>query len=298
MWQQDGEVGALCVGDARDQVREQGQFEPLVTVEAIGFRPNRGALVPSGPILLRANCNEDEPEQPEPEQYECAVEALHPHAGEDRSDRRLNGRCHGGELHRDGDGDIDVGPRLRSVGRGQVNDQDGHARDGHVEAEAREVATARGERDGPLHGGESTLRPPFGTAGDHLLGKSGRCIALVALVEQSRVAIDRGELARVRLVRLDRHRGGGRLAQMHLWATDCSVPSLGRQLIRRARLRGVDMPRRRWRQWRSSRGGQTRGGRGDHRAVAKRVPLATRAPYWAGPAGCGRLAWLAFVCSD
>ena len=32
------------------------------------------------------------------------------------------------------------------------------------------------------------------------------------------------------------------------------------------------------------------GGRGDHRAVATRVPLATRAPYWAGPAGCGRLA--------
>ena len=33
------------------------------------------------------------------------------------------------------------------------------------------------------------------------------------------------------------------------------------------------------------------GGRGKHGAVATRVPLATRAPYWAGPAG----AWLAFV---
>ena len=28
--------------------------------------------------------------------------------GEDRSDRRLNGRSHGGEIHRDGDGDIDA----------------------------------------------------------------------------------------------------------------------------------------------------------------------------------------------
>jgi hypothetical protein len=28
--------------------------------------------------------------------------------GEDRSDRRLNGGRHGGEIHRDGDGDIDV----------------------------------------------------------------------------------------------------------------------------------------------------------------------------------------------
>jgi hypothetical protein len=28
--------------------------------------------------------------------------------GEDRSDRRLNGRRHGGEIHRDGDGDIDA----------------------------------------------------------------------------------------------------------------------------------------------------------------------------------------------
>ena len=32
-----------------------------------------------------------------------------------------------------------------------------------------------------------------------------------------------------------------------------------------------------------------RGGRGDHGAVATGVPLATRAPYWAGPAGRGRL---------
>ncbi len=42
---------------------------------------------------------------------------------------------------------------------------------------------------------------------------------------------------------------------------------LGRELIRRARLRGVDMSR-------------IGGGRGDHRAVATGVPLATRAPYW------------------
>jgi hypothetical protein len=59
-------------------VREQGQFEPLVTVGAIGFRPTRGALVWSAPILLRATCNQDEPEQPEPKQHECTVEALHP----------------------------------------------------------------------------------------------------------------------------------------------------------------------------------------------------------------------------
>ena len=120
--------------------------------------------------------------------------------GEERSDRRLNGGSHGGEIHRDGDGDIDAVPRLRSVGKGQVNDQKGYVGDGHVEAEVREVAAARGERDGPLRGGESTLRPPFGTAGDHLPGRSGRCVALVALAERSRFAIDRGELARVRLV--------------------------------------------------------------------------------------------------
>ena len=80
------------------------------------------------------------------------------------------------------------------MGKGQVNDQKGHVGDGHVEAEAREAAAARGERDGPLHGGESTPRPPFGTAGDHLLGRSGRCVALVVLAERSRFAIDRGEL--------------------------------------------------------------------------------------------------------
>ena len=101
------------------------------------LRQNREALVPAGPVLLRASCNEDEPEQPEPEQHKCAVEA---HAGEDRSDRRLNGRRHGGEIHRDEEGDIDVGPHLRSVGKGQVNNQNGHVGDGHVEAEAREVA--------------------------------------------------------------------------------------------------------------------------------------------------------------
>ena len=140
----DGKVGALCVGDARDQVREQGQFEPLVTVGAIVLRQNREALVPAGPILLRASCNEDEPEQPELEQHKCAVEA---HAGEDRSDRRLIGRRHGGEIHRDGDGDIDVGPRLRSEGKGQVNNQNGRVGDGHVETEAREVAARREVRE-------------------------------------------------------------------------------------------------------------------------------------------------------
>ncbi len=65
---------------------------------------------------------------------------------------------------------------------------------------------------------------------------------------------------------------------------------LGRELIRRARLRGLDMPRRGRRQERSSRGGHTREGRGDHGAMATGVPLARRAPYWAEPAGCGRLA--------
>ena len=39
---------------------------------------------------------------------------------------------------------------------------------------------------------------------------------------------------------------------------ESSVPSLGRELIRGARLRGVDMPRRGWRQGRSWRGGHTR----------------------------------------
>jgi hypothetical protein len=98
----------------------------------------------------------------------------------------------------------------------------------------------------------------------------------MALVERSRFAIYRGELARVRLVRLGGRPGerrggrlvrlggrqgerrGGRLARMRLQARDCSVPSLGRELIRRARLRGVDMPRRGWRQGRSWRGGHTR----------------------------------------
>ena len=37
------------------------------------------------------------------------------------------------------------------------------------------------------------------------------------------------------------------------------------------------------------------GGRGDHRAVATDVPLETRAPYWAGPAGRGRLACIRAV---
>ena len=78
----------------------------------------------------------------------------------------------------------------------RVNDQNGHVGGGHhVEAEAREVAAARGQRDGPLRGGESTPWPPFGTARDHLLGRSGRCVALVALAERSRFAIVRGELA-------------------------------------------------------------------------------------------------------
>jgi hypothetical protein len=67
--------------------------------------------------------------------------------GEDSSDRRLNGGRHrGGQSRRDGDGDIDVVRRLRSVGtatgKGQVNDPNGHVGDGHVEAEAREVAAA------------------------------------------------------------------------------------------------------------------------------------------------------------
>jgi hypothetical protein len=163
---------------------------------------------------------------------------------------------------------MDVVRRLRSVGtatgKGQVNDQDGHVGGGHVEAEAREVAAARGERDGPLRRAAietGTPRPPFGTVGDHLLGRNGPCVALMALAERSRLAIDRRELARVRLVRLGRRRGerrGGRLATMRLWARYCSVSSLGRELIRRARLRGVDMPRRGWRQGRSSRGGHRR----------------------------------------
>ena len=50
------------------------------------------------------------------------------------------------------------------MGKGQVNDdQNGHVGGWHVEAEAREVAAARGaERDGPLRGGESTPQTPFG----------------------------------------------------------------------------------------------------------------------------------------
>ena len=36
--------------------------------------------------------------------------------GEDCSGRRLNGRSHGGQSHRDGDDDINVVRRLRSVG--------------------------------------------------------------------------------------------------------------------------------------------------------------------------------------
>jgi hypothetical protein len=73
--------------------------------------------------------------------------------GEDSSDRRLNGRSHGGEIYRDGDGDIDIVRRLRSMGtakcKGQVNDQNGHVGGGHVEAEARETgrcAAARARR--------------------------------------------------------------------------------------------------------------------------------------------------------
>jgi hypothetical protein len=58
--------------------------------------------------------------------------------GEDRSDRRLNGRRHGGEIHRDGDGDIDAVPRLRSVGtatgKDQANDKNGHVGGGTLEA--------------------------------------------------------------------------------------------------------------------------------------------------------------------
>ena len=48
---------------------------PLVTVGAIVPRPHCKALVWSGPFLLRANCKD---EQPEPEQHECAVQALQP----------------------------------------------------------------------------------------------------------------------------------------------------------------------------------------------------------------------------
>ena len=75
----------------RDQEREHGQFEPHVTVGVILPRPNReeplvtvGTIVPcphcealvwSGPFLLRANCKD---KQPEPDQHECAVQALHP----------------------------------------------------------------------------------------------------------------------------------------------------------------------------------------------------------------------------
>ena len=52
--------------------------------------------------------------------------------GEDRSDQRLNGGSHNGKIHRDGDGDIDAVRRLRSVGKGQVNNQSGHIGGGHV----------------------------------------------------------------------------------------------------------------------------------------------------------------------
>ena len=66
--------------------------------------------------------------------------------GEDSSDRRLNGRSRGGEIYRDGDGDIDIVRRLRSMStvncKGQVNDQNGHVGGGHVEVEAREHAAA------------------------------------------------------------------------------------------------------------------------------------------------------------
>ena len=47
----------------------------LVPVGAILPRPICEALVWSGAFLLRANC---EDEQPEPEQHECAVQALQP----------------------------------------------------------------------------------------------------------------------------------------------------------------------------------------------------------------------------
>ena len=73
----DGKVG-LCVGGPWDQERERGQFEPLVTVGAIVPRPNRKALAPAGSFLLRANCKDEQPEQPEPEQQKSAVEARHP----------------------------------------------------------------------------------------------------------------------------------------------------------------------------------------------------------------------------
>jgi hypothetical protein len=48
---------------------------PLVPVGAIAPCPYCEALVWPGPFLLRANCKD---EQPEPEQHECAVQALHP----------------------------------------------------------------------------------------------------------------------------------------------------------------------------------------------------------------------------
>ena len=58
-----------------DKGKHEGQFDPLVTVGAIVLRPNHKARVLAGPFLLRANCID---EQPEPEQHECAVKALHP----------------------------------------------------------------------------------------------------------------------------------------------------------------------------------------------------------------------------
>ncbi len=154
------------------------------------------------------------------------------------------------------------------MGKGQVNDQDGHVGDGHVEAEAREVAAARGaERDGPLRGGKSTPRPPCRTAGDHLLERSGRCVAVVALVERSRLAVDRGELARVRLVRLGGRRSerrGGRRAPMRLRARDCSV--YDRSAVSSLGEHGCVA-------WICHAEG---GGRGDNGVIATRVPLATR----------------------
>ena len=104
----------------------------------------------------------------------------------------------------------------------------------------------------------------------------------MALVERSRFANDRGKLARVRLVRLGRRqveRLTGRLVRMNLGARDCSVPSLGRQIIRRARLRGVDMPRTGWRQGRT------------WRTVAARVPLARKTDWLLG-------AFCPHSCSD
>ena len=59
----------------RDQEREQGQFEALVTVGAIVPRPIREALARAGSFLRRAHRPD---ERPKSEQYECAVEAHRP----------------------------------------------------------------------------------------------------------------------------------------------------------------------------------------------------------------------------